>query len=679
MRIVALFFAPTRTLFWVLSGAIFIELSQLTFFGDVRVHKSYLFVEIQFLVCWWLAVTWGLWFIARAVYGVRCDVLRITMISILTILLSPAIIWYLVSWGVYFQTNEFANYESMRLLKSGFRFIFYITRQTSKTGYFVFWIIVGGTVIGLPLLLRWLSRVRYEPRGSKLNGIALISTWVVLIMAAYLACPDINVVTRAGLTHECYRFRTRLNPYVTLYYSWLDSARPEFKKDLDTTALAPIGKDWNVSRGRKPYLRPPILFLAFESLRYDMLFMKRNGKEVMPRLNELATSSVVFTRAYSASTHTDYAIPASLSSLYPIRTAEHHYYQKSDPWPKTLIYDILKNEGYATAIITSDNEVWGQQDNFLNTPGLDVFFDAARSDMHTTVASSDLGMAAAYRDGLLSGGTLPDNYTVDTALKYVGERIARNEPFFLHTFFQSTHFPYEVPDGAPKPFQPCELNFPNSFLQYPLDKADVVFNAYCNAAHYEDAQLGRLIDYLHDRSILDNCIIVLYGDHGEAFGEHNLVTHAREPIECVARIPLIVFAPKFRTAAHMDYPAHIVDLVPTVLGLCGYPRHPNFQGLDLFDAHIPEARSRMLPIHMITGMSIADAVIVGDWKLMRVYKTGRDYLFNVAADPNESNDLKDSNRAIMKDLSKRLENWRSRQVSYYHFPEYFTQFYPPAP
>lgn len=87
----------------------------------------------------------------------------------------------------------------------------------------------------------------------------------------------------------------------------------------------------------------------------------------MPHLNKLCRSGRRFTRAYAQSSHSNYADPALFSSLYPLRTRYHHYYSRSDPWPKTLLYDVLKSLGYATALYSSQNEGWGNMDAFLES------------------------------------------------------------------------------------------------------------------------------------------------------------------------------------------------------------------------------------------------------------------------------------------------------------------------
>ena len=53
-------------------------------------------------------------------------------------------------------------------------------------------------------------------------------------------------------------------------------------------------------------------------------------------------------------------------------------------------------------------------------------------------------------------------------------------------------------------------------------------NRYFNALHYSDAQIGRLIVTLKEMGIYDQTTIVIMGDHGESFYEHNTPVHSNE-------------------------------------------------------------------------------------------------------------------------------------------------------
>ena len=104
--------------------------------------------------------------------------------------------------------------------------------------------------------------------------------------------------------------------------------------------------------------KPNIVFFQIESFRGDLIGQVRQGIEVVPNLNRLARQGTTFTKGYASATHTSLSNPSIPSSLYPLRKDLLVAYQATDPWPRTLIYDVLKPYGYATAYIASDIESW---------------------------------------------------------------------------------------------------------------------------------------------------------------------------------------------------------------------------------------------------------------------------------------------------------------------------------
>ena len=93
-------------------------------------------------------------------------------------------------------------------------------------------------------------------------------------------------------------------------------------------------------------------------------------------------------------------------------------------------------------------------DQFLETPSLDLFYDAARSgisklpEIDDETFDRDPGFALEVRVGALTTGKLEDGQTMDRALDWVNEKAKADQPFFLSMNFQSSHFPYEVPKDA---------------------------------------------------------------------------------------------------------------------------------------------------------------------------------------------------------------------------------------
>src|SRR5690606_19234484 len=94
---------------------------------------------------------------------------------------------------------------------------------------------------------------------------------------------------------------------------------------------------------------------------------------------------------------------------------------------------------------------------------------------------------------------------------------------------------------------------------------------HLNGVRYVDAFVGRLLEQYRQLHRLDDTIVVVVGDHGEAFGEHRRWQHDAVPWDEVARVPLLVYVPG-RT---WDRPVvregvNHLDIVPTVLDLAGF-------------------------------------------------------------------------------------------------------------
>ncbi len=590
---------------------------------------------------------------------------------------------YLLSWGYYVLTGQFptaAIFEFAwvnctcsafwgHLMKSSPRLVW-------NTGIMS---IIGLTVVSW--LLRRVARSRSASHAKPIRAgatrIAIVGAYAVsLIVASSLVLGDPDggrcLARKTGMARG-------LNPLVTVATSLFDAMYAETVEPcLDASTLQPLAGH-RPNRATSSALRPrSVVFVAIESLRHDVVNLQHQGREVMPHLNELAHHGLRFSRAYSQSTHSDYADVCVYSSLYPLRTCEHHYYSKRDPWPKTLLYDVLKSAGYATAHISSQNERWGGMDQFLDSSSIDLFYDAERNSAKSRVSPRDVGLAEAVRAGKLHGGKLEDAHTTEAAMEWITEQARQDRPFFLSINFQSSHFPYELPPDVDKPFTPSTIDFEATFLDYPREKTHVVRNAYYNALQECDRCLQRLTAGLDSLNLLDDTLFVVYGENGEAFHENGAVTHAGAPFEPQIHVACVMHAPTVWPAGTEDYPCELIDLGPTILARLGIPAHPGFQGIDVLAADRTPVEERALFLHVESGLSRSDAVILaGRWKLIHNRETDRYALFDLTVDPSESRDLLRQQPQLAGRLRDALRLWRRQQLAYYRYPFYYRQYFPP--
>jgi arylsulfatase A-like enzyme len=243
---------------------------------------------------------------------------------------------------------------------------------------------------------------------------------------------------------------------------------------------------------------------------------------------------------------------------------------------------------------------------------------------------------------------------------------------------QASHFPYSLPESWRPPYEPAVLDESIRFLAPPAEKLPLVRIAYWNALRYVDEQIGKLLDALAADGRLADAVIVIYGENGESFGEGGRALHAAEPVEAALRVALMIHAPGIVSPGFDDYPTTLVDVVPTILGRMGFPRHPGFQGIDVLAADKPPADGRLLFAHVNTPLAQADAVVQGGrWKFTYDARALTEHLADVRKDPLERWNLAEVEPAVARRLRAALDAWRDRQLAYYAFPFYYRTYWPP--
>ena len=85
---------------------------------------------------------------------------------------------------------------------------------------------------------------------------------------------------------------------------------------------------------------------------------------------------------------------------------------------------------------------------------------------------------------------------------------------------------------------------------------------------YADSALAHLIEYLKQKDLYDNSVIVVVGDHGEGLGEHKEDTHGIFLYDSTTHVPLILKLPNTREAGKViEAQVRTVDIMPTILDM----------------------------------------------------------------------------------------------------------------
>jgi arylsulfatase A-like enzyme len=245
------------------------------------------------------------------------------------------------------------------------------------------------------------------------------------------------------------------------------------------------------------------------------------------------------------------------------------------------------------------------------------------------------------------GGRVESSFGVDEpsvvarVLSWIDAR-DRTRPFFAAYLPVAGHHPYATPD--PGPFA-----------------GDGPLSDYKNALRYADASVATLLDGLRSRGLDHETVVVIFGDHGQAFGQHDgNVGHTFFAFDENIRIPLLISIPGVtRDALRSRRVASVVDIAPTILDLLGVPLPDGYEGSSLL--HGNEQLAYFFTDYALGWAGLRDRC----WKYLLEVEARRSSLFDVCRDPDETRDRAAGHEARVDAYRGRTMNWlRETRRSY---------------
>lgn len=253
-------------------------------------------------------------------------------------------------------------------------------------------------------------------------------------------------------------------------------------------------------------------------------------------------------------------------------------------------------------------------------------------------------------------------------------------PFFLVRWFLDPHAPYAPPPSRLAPLErlaeglPHPLSFYASLGQkqaanrlddhapsFSPDEIRLLRALYDAEVEWMDDLVGRMIDMMVLRGLLQRSIVVFTSDHGESFGEHGMFLHGHSLSEELLRVPLIVTGPGIQAGQRVTQLVSLADLVPTLRELLGVPTPPDGDPRASF---APLLRGGAAADERVVYAGSAkqaqrgvDALVAGTSKLVAL-PDGRFVLYDLAADPGETRDLAAERPDEVAALRERLDGIR---------------------
>jgi arylsulfatase A-like enzyme len=188
----------------------------------------------------------------------------------------------------------------------------------------------------------------------------------------------------------------------------------------------------------------------------------------------------------------------------------------------------------------------------------------------------------------------------DCAIEYLRERKA-DQPFALFLSWGPPHAPYHTaPERFRAKYQPEDVVLrPNVPAEFADQSRQELAGYY---AHIEalDEYFGRLLDALDSLGLGEDTIVVFASDHGDMIGCHGQAKK-QKPWEESVCIPFLVRVPGGQGGSKIEPVLDSIDIMPTLLGMCGVPVPDTVQGTDasplLRGQDVPELDGALLACH----------------------------------------------------------------------------------
>ena len=312
-----------------------------------------------------------------------------------------------------------------------------------------------------------------------------------------------------------------------------------------------------------------IIGIHAESIQNFVIGLKINGKEVTPNLNKLASKGLYFNNFYTqvsvgTSSDTEFTLATSLMPSNS-GTAFGNYFDKR----YIAMPQLLKEKGYYTFAMHGNNADYWNRRVMHKTLGYDYFYAKSEFEIDETI-----------------GLGLSDHSFFQQSIEKL-KNISKEHKKYYGTFIMLTnHTPFSDVDK----YGEFDVSMTVDGIKYQYME-DTKLGNYLKSVHYADKCLGEFFDALDKNGLLENTVIVLYGDHDARLPEEdyerfynydvntNDILSKENPkykefdyydYELNRKVPLIIWAKNKSKAKTINSVMGMYDLMPTLGNMFGF-------------------------------------------------------------------------------------------------------------
>jgi arylsulfatase A-like enzyme len=400
-------------------------------------------------------------------------------------------------------------------------------------------------------------------------------------------------------------------------------------------------------RTRAAHDKPNVLVVSLDSVGAAHLGCYGYGRSTSPNIDRLAEKGIVFENVRTQANWTKPALASLLTSLYPS-------VHRTDSQGET-----------GDRVDDSARQKANVLDNRFRTAAQDFheagYATAGVSDGGYTHSFFGFARGFDYYENR-GGGLKPCTYRL---LRWILQR--PEAPFFAWIHAWDAHFPYMDRPPYNRMFVNHRSNLVlNSATRHEINKGQrLVANAelefqkglFDGAINYLDKQVGSLLHELERLDLLANTIVVITADHGEAFMEHQLVEHTECLYDEVLRVPLIFLGPGLKGGRRIRTQARSIDIMPTVLDMCGLTPKVEIQGVSLMPWITGQRSDDLLAASETERGGGQIALCDGRFKAIVKRSDDRMEIYDLEQDPGEKLDLASARADLRGIMEGQLVSW----------------------
>lgn len=354
---------------------------------------------------------------------------------------------------------------------------------------------------------------------------------------------------------------------------------------------------------------PNVILVVVDALRSDHLSVNGYGRETTPFLSRLVREGRL------QNIHPLHGVCAeSACGLRALATARNVH---ETPGRPLTLQEVLRLHGYGIHMLLGGDHThfYGLRDTY--------------------------GKVDTYFDGSMSGGSYmnDDNIIVNRLASFPA---FSGNPSFIQIHLMSTHA-LGTRDPATSPFQPSKSYIGEivKSVSRSVDPADkqAYINYYDNGIIRTDRMMEEIIQTLGGKGYLQKALVIVTADHGEFLGDHDFFGHVKSVHEQALNIPLMLlrygYTPDSRWSPRAT--ASQIDIAPTILAEFGMPIPSSWTGIPLQGRAAASGPGHYLYFQQKSEFGLIEGDESGlRWKFWIDQKSGKEYAFDLAADPSET-------------------------------------------